>query len=194
MGLLCIYVPSLQAETIKGLQAGEQASDFTAVNYKGEKVVFSDYYKDGPVVLIFYRGGWCMFCNKQLHAFQQSIEEFEELGVKIVALSVDQQDVAAKYVADKEFDFEIISNPEANILRMYDLVYEVPQDLRKKYKEEYKIDLQKASGRVDGIIAIPATYIVEQGGLITFAYANEDYRIRKSPQEILHILKTSNDK
>lgn len=173
-----------------GLAVGVQAPDFEAVNYKGEEVRLSNYYQDGPVVLIFYRGGWCMYCNLQLQAFQKELDEFKNLGVPIVALSVDRVQKAAETVAGKELGFEVVTNPEADILEAYGLIYKVPDELAKKYKEEYNIDLEAASGQTHHIIAIPATYVVDQNGIIIFAYANVDYKVRPEVEEILEFLKT----
>jgi len=188
--ILAFSATAVIAKEQPGLTVGVQAPDFEAVNYKGEEVRLSNYYQDGPVVLIFYRGGWCMYCNLQLQAFQKELDEFKNLGVSIVALSVDRVQKAAETVAEKELGFEVVANPEADILEAYGLIYNVPDELAKKYKEEYNIDLEAASGQTHHIIAIPATYVIDQNGTIVFAYANVDYKVRPEVEEILEFLKT----
>lgn len=172
-----------------GLQAGIQAPDFEAVTHKGEAIKLSDINKNGPIVLIFYRGGWCMYCNRQLQELQSRLGDFEAQGASIVAISVDLQENAAKSVEAKELGFTVISDPEANLLELYNLIYKVPDDLAKKYKEEYSIDLEAASGRSDHVIAIPAAYVIDRDGRIVFAYANRDYKVRANTDEILGVLK-----
>lgn len=177
------------AENPPGLKAGIQAPDFEATNIKGETIRLSDYLVKGPVVLIFYRGGWCYFCNLQLQAYQAMLDDFEKLGTTIVTVSVDLREKADEMVKGKGFDFEVISNPEADLLVLYNAIYQVPEDLAKMYKEKYSIDLQAASGRDDRIIAVPATYVVDQKGKIVYAHSDRDYKIRKKPEEILQVLR-----
>ncbi len=171
-----------------GIGKGVKAPDFEALNFKGEKVKLSDLYKDGPVVLIFYRGSWCPYCNTQLQQLQSRLEDIRKYGASLVAVSVDKIDKAAEAVEGHDLEFEVISNPEGDILEAYDLIYKVPDELNKKYKEQYNIDLEAASGRTDHVIAIPATYIIDTSGTIVFAYANEDYKVRTSVEEIIQEL------
>lgn len=168
-----------------GIAKGAKAPDFKALNYNGEEIQLSQLYRKGPVVLIFYRGGWCPYCNVQLRQLQSSLDEFKKYNALVVAVSVDKIAKAAVTVKDESLGFEVISNPEGDILKAYNLIYRVPDELNKKYKEQYKIDLEEASGRKDHMIAIPATYIIDTSGTIVFAYANENYKIRTSVEEIL---------
>jgi len=172
----------------RGLKVGTMAPDFTAKTYMGNKVVLSDIYKKGPVVLIFYRGTWCPFCNLHLKAFQSRLKDFEKFGATILAVSVDKPDSEAKIVKDNSLGFEVISDTQAEILKAYKVVYQVPDGLVQRYRSEYKIDLETYSGRKDNVIAVPATYVIDKAGKIIFAYANEDYQLRTHPQEVLDVL------
>lgn len=176
------------SEDTHGLKLGTMAPDFTATTYTGNKVVLSDTYKKGPVVLIFYRGTWCPFCNLHLKTFQSRLNDFEKLGATILAVSVDKPDSEAKMVRDNSLGFEVISDTQAEILKAYKVMYQVPDELAQKYRGEYKIDLEAYSGRKDNIIAVPATYVIDKTGKIIFAYANEDYKVRTQPQEVLDAL------
>lgn len=173
------------AQKTYGLAVGTQAPDFSAQNYLGQKVTLSDYAKEGPVILLFYRGAWCPYCTLQLKNFQDNLSQFEPYNAAIIAISVDTPEYAAVVAEKQKIDFEIISNPQADILTSYNLVFEVPEDLRNKYFNEYKIDLKAHSGRTDGIIAVPAVFIVDSSQKVVYAYANEDYKIRKSAEDIL---------
>lgn len=173
-----------------GLAVGVKAPDFTAQTHKGEAVTLSDIYTKGPVVLVFYRGGWCMYCNRQLQALQQKLGEFQAQQASVIAASVDLQDKAAKTVEENELGFTVISNPEAHLLEKYNLVYNVPDDLAKKYKEEYEIDLEASSGRSDHVIAVPATYVIDTSGTIVYAYVNRNYKVRPSLDDVLEAVKS----
>ena len=172
-----------------GLRVGEMAPDFTASTYEGHKIVLSDYYKKGPVVLIFYRGEWCPFCNLHLKSFQNRLKDFKKLGANTLAVSVDKPEYGTKIVQKDSLGFEVVSDPQADILKSYNVIYKVPDGLAKKYLNEYHIDLQAHSGRIDHVIAVPATYVIDRSGRIIFAYANVDYKVRTKPEEVLDILK-----
>ena len=172
-----------------GLSVGQSAPDFTGITYQGKSVDFyQDYLNQGPVVLIFYRGSWCHFCNLQLQEYQQHFPEFQERGVTLLFVSVDKQEKAAAMVEEKAYSFDVIADPEAAILEAYNVIFQVPEALATMYKERYQIDLQEASGRDDRVIAVPATYVINQDGQIVYAYANENYKVRVTAEEILKII------
>jgi peroxiredoxin len=181
------------AGDMPGLKAGEQASDFKALSHRGNMVTLSEKYEEGPVILVFYRGGWCPYCNTQLRELNANMGEFKKYGATVVAVSVDKVQMANATVEKEGLGFEVISNTQGDILENYGLVYKVSDELNAKYKNEYKIDLEAYSGRKDHLIAIPATYIINRQGKIVFAYANEDYKVRTSSQEIIKELKKLND-
>jgi len=175
-----------------GLRVGTIAPDFTGETYRGNAVRLSDLYRNGPVVLIFYRGAWCPYCNLHLRAFQQRFNDFKALGATILVVSVDKPEYSTKTVQDDALGFKVISDPGTEILEKYNVIYHVSDELAEKYLNEYKIDLEKHSGRKDHVIAIPATYVIDKTGKIVFGYANEDYKVRTEPQEILNFLENMN--
>jgi peroxiredoxin len=173
------------APDMPGLDKGVRAPDFEALNHQGKTVRLSDFYKQGPVVLVFYRGGWCYYCNLQLRELQKFYGEFKKLNTSIVAVSVDKVEKAAEAVQDKQLSFDVISNPRADILEAWGLTFVVPDDTAKMYKEKYGIDLHAASGRDDNMIAVPAAYIIDTTGKIVYAFASRDYKIRPKTMDIL---------
>jgi len=187
--MVMFFATSIVAQEEPGLKTGIQAPDFEALTHQGNPLRLSDINKEGPVVLVFYRGGWCMYCNRQLQALQSRLEDFKSLGASIVAISVDLQENAAKSVEEKQLGFTVISDPEADLLQLYNLVFQVPDDVVKQY-EEYGIDLNAASGRDDHVISISATYVIDRSGKIVFANANKDYKVRPSIDEILEALRS----
>jgi len=189
MSCLIPIVGKAQEQETPGLKTGMMAPDFTASAYTGNKVTLSAYYKNGPVVLIFYRGEWCPFCNLHLKSFQEHLEELKQLGATVLAVSVDKPDYGAKIVQKESLGFEVISDPHADILQAYNVIYKVPDELAQKYINEYHIDLQAHSGRTAHVIAVPATYVIDKTGKIVFAYANVDYKVRTKPEEVLEALK-----
>jgi len=191
LSLMALFLigPAIAEETL-GLQTGIQAPDFKAVTYQGETIQLSEINQKGPIVLVFYRGGWCIYCNRQLQELQSRLEDFNAQGASVVAISVDLQENAANTVEEKELGFTVISDPDAKLLELYNLIFQVPDELAKKYKEEYSIDLEAYSGRTDHVISIPATYVIDRDGKIVFAYANRDYKVRTSSEKILEVLQS----
>jgi len=187
---LCITAAFAGEQT--GLPLGASAPDFTAVTYEGKQITLADVNQDGPVVLVFYRGGWCPYCVRQLQDLQSRLEDFKVLGARLIAISVDRPEYSAKTAGEKQLGFDVVSNPDADLLELYGLVYQVPDDLAKKYKDEYGIDLEAASGRSDHVIAAPATYVIDAGGKIVYAFADPDYKIRPSMDDVLAALQELN--
>lgn len=171
-----------------GLEEGVKAPVFTAENYDGSLIALSDLTNTGPVVLIFYRGGWCPYCNLQLKEYQSHLEGFKEAGATIVAVSVDNPQMALKTAETQELGFYVVSDPDAELLESYGVVYTVPEETSKMYAEKYDIDLQAHSGRGDGVIAVPATYVIDADGTVVYAYANEDYKVRPKAQDVLKVV------
>lgn len=176
------------AEDAPGLRVGDMAPDFEAMTAEGGTVKLADLYAKGPVVLIFYRGAWCPFCNLHLRSFGEWLEEFSEKNATVLAVSVDKAEYALKTEQDNHLGFRIVTNPDASILEAYKGVFAVPADLAVKYRDEYGIDLEKHSGRTDHVIAVPATYVIGTDGRITFAYADLDYKTRATPQQVLEAI------
>jgi len=169
------------------LYAGTTAPDFTGVNSKGQTVKLSDNLEKGPVVLIFYRGAWCSYCNLHLKNFEQNANEIRDLGAEIIAVSIDKPEHVAEIVEKQTLSFAVISNPDAKIIRSYNLLYAVPPALRQRYLD-HNLDLKTYSGRDDGVIAVPAIFVINKKGKIIFSYANEDYKVRAEPEEVIRVL------
>lgn len=174
-----------------GLEAGVLAPDFEATSVQGNTIKLSELYAKGPVVLVFYRGSWCKFCDVQLQSYKFKEADFEALGVPVIFISVDNPYYAARTVKDKEFPFDVISDPSARLLKSYNVVNRVTDDKVEEYKS-YGIDLEEASGENHHIIAVPATYVINKKGKIYFSYVNTDYKIRVSINTVLGILKELN--
>ena len=165
-------------EDAPGLRVGDLAPDFTAKTGEGERVMLSELLDLGPVVLIFYRGAWCPYCNLHLHSFGAALPRIREKGASVVAVSIDVPQYASKMAVSNLLGFPVVSDPKAEILDAYGLRYKVPDELAEKYLNEYKIDLEAHSGRTDHVIAVPATYVIAQDRRVVFAYADRYHEAR----------------
>lgn len=183
-----LIVSAAFADSDLGLPVGTQAPDFKAATYTGGQIQLSEVYKNNPTVLIFYRGGWCPYCNRQLQQLQSRLEEFTMRDTVIVAVSVDRQQKAAETVSEQGLGFTVVSDPTADLLRSYNIVYQVPEELYTQYKEEYGIDLEADSGETHHLLAVPAAFVIDRSGTVVFTYVNEDYKVRVEPDTLLNVL------
>lgn len=176
----------VQAKSTKyGLTTGSVAPNIVLEDITGKKFSLNDTVKQGPVVLVFYRGGWCPYCNTQLRSINKNIGPLaKKNSAKIVAISVDLLKEGISTSKTNKLDMTILSDTRAEVLHTYNLAYKVPAELVRKYKNEYGIDLEKAPGQKHHVIAVPAVFVVSKKGHITYSYVNEDYKVRAPEAEI----------
>lgn len=173
-----------------GLTQGATAPNFLAKDIHGDDFDLSLAVKKGPVVLVFYRGGWCPYCNLQLQRLQGEVAAAARTHKgTLVAVSVDLPQEGLKSEDKHKLSFKVISDPDAKILNNYRVAYRVPEDLVAKYKNEYKIDLEKASGNTRHVIAVPAVYVIDGRSKIQYSFVDENYKVRAPSQEIVEAIK-----
>lgn len=188
MGLAFKPVQAKELPT-NGLLAGVKAPKFELKDAKGKTQSLDGYLKKGNLVMVFYRGGWCPYCNKHLKEIKGSIKEIEKLGAQVVAISVDTPNRNKATGKKNQLGFDLLSDPKAEVVKAYRVVNQVDSDTQKKYRQ-FGINLSQHSGQNHGIIAVPGVFIVDQTGILRFAEANADYTKRVSPAAILSQLKT----
>lgn len=178
---------SKDADSTYGLNNGEVAPDFTVTVNDGSTFHMKDALAEGPLVLVFYRGGWCPYCQVQLRELQTNVEEFHKRGAKLVALSVDKVESAQETMTKENLGFPLLTNPDADVLASYHLTLKLDDATLEKY-ETYGIDVEKASGKTHHTIAVPAVFVIDESGVIRWSYVNENYKVRASISDILGAL------
>lgn len=177
------------AETY-GLAAGTKAPDFDTKDLSGNGLKLGELQQKGPVVLVLYRGGWCPFCNIQLKSLEREVvPELAKATGTLVAISVDRPDNGTATQKENGLTFRIVSDPNAEILAKYKAKFVVPEELVKKYKDEYKIDVEGASGEKHHIIAVPSTYVIDAKGTIVYAHVDENYKVRAPNADVIAAVK-----
>jgi len=173
-------------EKPEGLFIHSKAPDFKAKDLTGLPVNLKDLRKKGPVVLVFYRGNWCPYCNKELTRIQDSLQMITEKGATLIAVTPEAQEGIIKTAEKTKAQFPIIYDEDMKIMKAYDVAYKVDEKTVARYKN-FDIDLAANNNQKpeDVFLPVPAVYIVDKEGSITYRYFEPDYKKRPSVKEIL---------
>jgi peroxiredoxin len=167
-----------------GVPVGQPAPDVTAPDAKGRDVRLGDLIKKGPILVMFYRGGWCPYCNFEIHELSQAYPEYQKRGVTPVAISVDKQDEAAKTEATYTIPFPILSDPDLAAHKAFQVLHQADDAEVAKLKS-FGLDIEESSGRTHHTFAIPALFLIDKGGVVRWAHADPDYKVRPRTSQIL---------
>jgi len=172
----------------RALGTGDIAVDFTLPNAKGEPVSSESLRKDGPLVLNFYRGSWCPYCNLELKALQDVHAEIRALGASLVAISPQLPDESLSDSEKIQLEFEVLSDVNSVVSDQYGLTFSLAEELRPIYKN-WGADVATVNDDPDWKLPLPATYVISQDGRIVHAFTDEDYTARMEPDEVLESLR-----
>lgn len=174
----------------KAPKPGEKAPAFALPNVRGETVSSDKLLGNGAVVLTFYRGAWCPYCNLELKALQQALPEIESLGASLVAVSPQTPDNSLTTVEKNALSFEVLSDVGNRIARNFGLVFELADDLKPLFKK-FGIDLKDFNGDDRYELPVAATFVIGRDGTILHAYVDADYRKRLDPAEVIAALRAA---
>lgn len=169
--------------TASALAVGSAAPAFKGQDAAGRPVELRQLLKKGPVVLYFYRGQWCPYCNKQLSQLQDSLQVLTAKGAQVVVVTPETQENIGQTVAKTKAAFPIVHDQDFAIMKAYHTAFTVDEATVQKY-QGFGVDLKKANGAPAAVLPVPATYVIGQDGTIKFAYFNPDYRHRASVRAV----------
>lgn len=167
-----------------GIARGQKVPDAHAVDLQGKDVSLSSLYQSNPILLAFYRGGWCPYCNTEIHALTTAYPEYQKRGIVPVAVSVDRPDIEGKLKATYTIPFPVLSDSSAAMLMVFHVVRKVGDQEFAEMKA-FGIDLEKYSGVAHHQIAIPALFLIDREGIVRWAHSDPDYKVRPTTPEIL---------
>ena len=167
----------------------DTAPDFALPNPAGKSIVLKDLLRSGPVVLTFYRGGWCPYCNIQLRAYQGALAQITGLGGRLVAISPQLPDNSLDTASKNALTFDVLSDVGNKVSRSYGLVYSLPEEIRSALRSNNKA-LPSINGDESWELPVPATYVVARDQRVALAYIEVDYRKRPEPEALLTCLKS----
>lgn len=176
------------AQSISPLLNGQMAPLGSLKNLKGERILLKDVLKTSPTVLVFYRGGWCPYCNLQLKGLRKVTKQIKKLGYQLIAISPDRPEEMVKSIGKQKLNYNLYSDSQLSVTKKFGLAFKLNEKTLKKYKK-FGIDVVAASGEEHYSLPVPAVYILDSNGRIHFSYVNPDYKTRIQENILLSALK-----
>ncbi|MFD1292902.1 peroxiredoxin-like family protein [Lutibacter holmesii] len=168
------------------LKVGDKAPNFTLNNATNTPVSLYDELKNGPVILTWYRGGWCPYCNITLHALQDNLPEFTKAGATLMALTPELPDKSLSTSEKNELEFTVLSDINNKVGKEYGVVYQLNSTIASMYEKGF--GLSTYNGNSSSELPLAATYVIDKNGIIQYAFLDEDYKKRAEPSEIITAL------
>jgi peroxiredoxin len=172
----------------RALKVGDKAPSFTLKDPDGNAVSSSALLADGPLVVSFYRGVWCPYCNMELQALEAAHPEFKRLGAKLVAISPQTPVNSRKSVRQNKLSFPILSDANNEVASAFGLKFALPDYLVELYKS-LKNDLPTFNGDPSWTLPMPGHFAIGPDRTIVYAEVNPDYTLRPEPEAMLPALK-----
>jgi peroxiredoxin len=173
------------AEAVQPLKAGDSIPNVTLTNADGLDFPLMRLIKNQPTILIFYRGGWCVYCNTQLGQLKQIEVPLQKLGYQIVAVSPDKVDKIRESLKKHDLSYMLLSDSDAEAIRAFGLAFQVDDATYNKYKKDYGLDLEEYSGAKHHLLPVPAAYVLDQKGKVHWVYFNPDFKVRVDAAALL---------
>ncbi|MBV1931114.1 MAG: AhpC/TSA family protein [Porticoccaceae bacterium] len=168
----------------RALGVGDQFPDGELSDVHGRSVALGELLRNGPTIINFYRGEWCPYCNLEINAFQRLLPEVKSRGAQMVAISPQTPDKSLTVEEKHALEFPVLSDVGNKLARDLGLVFNLPEALKVAYTN-FGFPLPDYNGDESWTLPIPATYVIDKTGLITYAFVDADYSQRAEPQEVL---------
>lgn len=184
----------------RALQRGDKVPAFELTDHNGDKKSLNTYLEQGPVVLTFYRGAWCPYCNLQLKAYSDRIDEITNTGATLIAVSPEKpgaldtlvSDGVAKELTDMvttDIKFDVLFDENNSLAEQFGLQFTLPES-HQQLLEAFNVDVERLNGTNTFVFPDPATYVIDTDGKVTWAFVPNNYRKRAEVDAILAALKT----
>jgi peroxiredoxin len=171
-----------------GLSVGDEAPDFTLPDQFGRSVSLRERLAAGSVVLAFYRGEWCPFCNLHLRALQEAVPEIKAKGGSLLAVSPQAPDRALSIAEKAGLRFEVLSDADQKVIRAYKLQFTAPGDLQDLIVNVFQTDLREHTADGSWRLPVPATFVIDRAGIVRAAHVSANFRTRMEPAAIIAAL------
>lgn len=171
----------------KALKVGSKMPKFILSNATGKQIDSEALLSNGPLVINFYRGGWWPYCNLELGGFQEILKDIHNKGAQLVAITPEIPDETLSTTDKLNLEFEILTDSSNELAKQFGIVFSLENEMKDIYNG-FGIDLKATQGNENYELPVPATYVVDQNGVITLAHIDVDYTTRMEPEEVLSVL------
>ncbi|MCB0337982.1 MAG: AhpC/TSA family protein [Bdellovibrionales bacterium] len=172
---------------VKVIGEGQQVPSAIIRDMEGNQIDFHTVLNREPVVLIFYRGGWCPYCNTHLGQLAEVQDELKELGYRLVAVSPDRPEKLKESQTKNNLGYSLYSDSKMELAKAFGVAFKLDHETVRKYLEEYKIDIEGDSGETHHLLPVPAVFVIDYRGKVRFRYYNADYKVRIDAQQLVKV-------
>ena len=171
----------------KVIKLGAKFPEATLINSKGKNVSLASIAGNSPLVISFYRGGWCPYCSIQLKAIQKALPDIAAKGAKLVAITPETPDNSLSTEEKNALEFDVLSDIDNKLAKELGLVFQLPKSVQDIYNQ-FGLDIEKHNGNADFELPMPATFVIDREKKVTYRFVNEDYTKRAEITDILNAL------
>lgn len=171
-------------QTVRPILLGNHLPDVAVRTMDGKSTTLSEIVAHKPAVLVFYRGGWCPYCNLQLSGLRLIEKDVQALGYQVIAISPDRPEELLKTLGRDHLNYTLVSDSTAAAIEAFGIAYKVDDESNAGYRAN-GVDLEQYSGETHHILPAPAVYIVDGDGTLQFSYVHPDYRVRLPAEVVL---------
>ena len=165
------------ADRVHPLLPGTSVPEVSLQDHQARPVTLQQALGGKPTLLVFYRGGWCPYCNAQLSALHKLVPDLAEHGFQLIAVSPDRPEELSRTLDKTELGYTLLSDNRAELMQAFGIAFRVDPETIEKYKT-YNIDLEQASGHDHHALPVPSVFVIDAAGVVQFGYSNPDYRTR----------------
>jgi peroxiredoxin len=186
-----IYAEGIQAVVDAGildnaLNVGDIAPNFSLKNASGNEVILESRLKDSPVILVWYRGGWCTYCNITLQRLQSELPNFQNYNASLIAITPEVPDSSLSTSEKHDLQFDVLSDIGQKVSEKYGVAFQLTDEVAARYEKSF--GLSEYNNDKSKKLPLVATYVIDTNGKITYAYIDADYRNRAEPRDIIEAL------
>ncbi len=175
----------------QSIQVGQAFPDFELPDHNGSAVRSSELLSEGPLVVTFYRGGWCPYCNLALRALQDKLPEMKELGANLVAISPQLPDGSLSTAEQNSLEFSVLSDVGLKVASDAGVVWEIPEYAMEWHQKFFGMDLESTNGAGNSNkLPVPATFVIGRDGRVLWRFVEAKYWERANPEDIVNALRS----
>jgi peroxiredoxin len=179
-----------RAQDVHPILTGTMLPPISLKTEEGAPFNLNDAIRRQNTVLLFFRGGWCPYCNAQLSKLKTVEQQIRDAGFQIIAVSADRPPLLQSHAKENHLGYRMLSDAEMTASRALGIAFRVDDDTYEKYINSFKLDLEERAGQKHHLLPVPAVFLVNTSGIVEFSYVNPDYKTRLAPDLLLAAVKS----